>query len=386
MNSVPASAFSAQEIEQRLIRVREDMTTRGLSACLISSPENIYYITGLDHWGFFALHLLIVPQVGPLYLVTRAMEAPTVKAQAPQVVHVGYEDYQDPAQIIAKTLQELGLPSGHIGTEQDTLFNPPRVAYSLVEALPHARWEDISGLVDEIRQCKSDQELAYVRQAAQVTQAMMQAAIDTAREGVNERQIAAEVHRAMILAGGDYPGFGPFIRSTPTLDQEHVTWQDRQLVAGDRVFLEMAGCVRRYHAPMGRLLFVGRAPAELEWIRQVTWNAFDRVVEAIHPGAEACQVYQAWQGEVDRAGLSHYRRHHCGYLLGIGFPPSWVGGNKVIGLRSDSHRILQKGMVMHLLSWLVGSGRGDFFISNAATVTATGCEVLTRLPEEVNVV
>lgn len=378
--------FPQEELNRRLTRVRERMEARGLDACLIASPENIYYLTGLDHWGFFALHLLIVPEEGELCLVTRSMEAPTIRGQAPQVLHSGYQDDEDATLHICGALKKMGLGGGQIGVEQDTLFLPARVAYGLADTLPAVRWSDVSGMVDGLRLVKSDLELAYVREAARVTQAMMQAALETAHEGVNEREIAAEVHRAMIMAGGDSPGFGPFIRSTPTLDQEHVTWRDRRLVIGDKLLLEMAGCVHRYHAPMGRLLFVGKAPPGLDWIGRVCLEAFDRVVETIRPGVQVRTVYQAWQTRVDDAGLAHYQRHHCGYLVGIAFPPSWVGGNKVVGLRRGSDRILQEGMVMHLLSWLLGSGKGDYFVSNAAIVTETGCEVLTALPREVAVV
>lgn len=382
----PTPPFPPEELEQRLGRVRAQLRAQGLDAALISSPENIYYLTGLDHWGFFAPHLLLVPAEGQLWLITRAMEAPTVVAQAPQVAHAGYRDDEQPGAHTAGVLNELGLGVGAIGLEQEALFLPPRIAFDLAAGLPQATWPDISGLVDDLRLVKSPCELEYVRAAARVTQAMMQAAIDTAHAGVNEREIAAAVHQAMCLAGGDYPGFGPFIRSTPTLPQEHVTWQDHVLADGERLFLEMAGCVRRYHAPMGRLLFVGQAPPELDWIWQVTSDAFNAVVATIAPGVEANTVYQAWQAVVDAAGLAHYQRHHCGYLVGIGFPPSWVGGSKVVGLRRGSPRVLQAGMVMHLLSWLVGSGRGDFFISNTAIVTEHGCEVLTQLPREVAVI
>ena len=109
-------------------------------------------------------------------------------------------------------------------------------------------------------------------------------------------------------------------------------------------------------------------------------EAFQQVVEAIRPGRAAAQVYRAWQDRVDEAGLAHYRRHHCGYLVGIGFPPSWVGGSMVVGLRHDSDLKLQTGMTFHLLSWLMGTGQGDYFVSNAAMLTENGCDV--RIAED----
>ena len=36
-------------------------------------------------------------------------------------------------------------------------------------------------------------------------------------------RVEAEYHRAMILAGSEYPGFGPFIRPTSRLGEEHTT-------------------------------------------------------------------------------------------------------------------------------------------------------------------
>jgi Xaa-Pro dipeptidase len=115
-------------------------------------------------------------------------------------------------------------------------------------------------------------------------------------------------------------------------------------------------------------------------------EALQSVVETMQPGITASQVYQAWQNRVDAAGLTHYRRHHCGYLVGIGFPPSWVGGSRVVGLRHDSSLELQAGMTFHLLSWLMGTGQGDYFVSNTAVLTEEGCEVLTTTPQQVQIV
>ena len=58
----------------------------------------------------------------------------------------------------------------------------------------------------------------------------------------------------------------------------------------------------------------------------------------------------------------------------------------VMGLRHDSNLVLRPGMVFHLLSWLMGSGRGDYFVSNTAVLTDAGCEVLTKTPRHAQVV
>lgn len=378
--------FPEEEFAARRAKVGAAMAAAGLDGLVVAAPENIFYLTGLDHQGFFALHLLIVTAAGEMVLIARAMERITVEDQVRGTRFVGYGDSDDPARVACAVLAECGLTGGRIGVEKHTLFFPPRVYEALLAGAPRATWLDASRLIEDLRLIKSPREIAYTRQAAAVTNAMMQAAIAAAAPGVNEREIAAEAHRAMILAGGGTPGFGPFIRPTPRLGQEHTTWQNRRLVEGEALLLEMAGCVNRYHAPAGRFVFIGRRPAGTREIEQVCIEAFDRVVAAIRPGAIAAEVYRAWQSRVDEAGLAHYRRHHCGYVVGVGFPPSWTGGGMVVGLRHDSNLILREGMVFHLLSWLMGTGRGDYFVSDTALLTERGCEILTRTSRHAQVV
>ena len=109
-------------------------------------------------------------------------------------------------------------------------------------------------------------------------------------------------------------------------------------------------------------------------------EAHDATLAALRPGARAGDVYAAWQGVVDAVGLSHHRRHHCGYAVGIAFPPSWTGGPSVTGLRAGSDLEIATGMSFHLMSWLMGCGRGDFFLSNCVLLTERGAETLTRTP------
>lgn len=381
-----APFFPDEEYETRLRNVRGSMAERDLDACLVSTPEHIYYLTGLSHWGYFAYHMLVVPPEGEMYLIARAMERVIMHAQLVNARFIGYGEREDQAEKTCEVLADAGFASGRLGIEKNTIFLPLGIAEGIKARSPDVQWTDASDLVFQHRAVQSPRELEYTRRAAAVTDAMMRAAIDTAAAGVSEQEVAAEVHHAMVSAGGEYPAYGPFIRSTPTLGYEHGTWTDRVLEEGDAFFLEMSGSVARYHAPMGRLVFVGEAPEGTREIEQVCLEAFDNVVEAIGPGVTADDVYQAWQDRVDAAGLSHYRRHHCGYLVGSAFPPSWSGAGVPVGLRHNSDFRLRAGMVFHLMSWLMGSGRGDYFVSDAAVVTEAGCKVLTGVSQQLHVV
>ncbi len=428
--------FSTEEYERRLDAVRAAIDDRGLNGCLVCRPENIYYLTGLNYQGYFAYQMLVVPRQGAPILITRAMERATVRDQVPGVRHLGYSDGIEPlpapldkaqdvllsartqegetvglepwsmslgvrtgkheglepepdvtAQVntTRRAIEEAGLADGPLGVEMNSPMLPVNVARKLFEGLAQVRWVDASGLVDGCRVVQSHEELLCTRRAASISDAMMRAAIGAAGPGINEQTVMRAIYDAMFQSGSTYPGFLPLVRSTRNLDHEHGTWSDNLLLNGDYLFLEMSGCCWRYHAPIGRLVFIGRAPEGAERINEVCRGAIDRAAQRIGPGVRACDVYRAWQGCVDEAGLQHYRRHHCGYAVGIGFPPSWSGSGVPVGLRSDSQMELRSGMVFHLMSWLLRTGQGDSFISDTVVVTDDGCELLTTTPRELTV-
>ena len=370
--------FSDTEIEQRLMRVRAGLQLRKLDAAIFASPENVFYLTGLDHWGYFAPHLLIVPLRGENVLITRAMERVSVEKQVRSAQFRGHPDSETAADMAARVLKELRLAGKNIGLE----FWTSGLSFGLASSLQSqadARWHDVSGLVDQLRLVKSAEEQALMRRAARISDVAAEAAIAVIAEGAKESDVAAACTAAMVQAGGHPPGFGPFIRPGSRLGEEHATWGDGDYKKGEPVFLELSGCVSRYHAPLGRLVHIGSLREEDARIAAIVRQAFDAVVSAIKSGTRAKTVYAAWQQVVDDAGLKHYRRHHCGYCVGIGQPPSWTGGNSVTGLRHDSDLEIKTGMSFHILSWLMGSGKGDDFLSNTVLLTEGGPEVLTRL-------
>jgi Xaa-Pro dipeptidase len=371
--------FSEAEVTRRLAAFRVKLAESGLDGAVVAAPENVFYLTGLDHWGYFAPHLLIVPLTGTPVLITRAMERVSIEKQVKTTEFRGHSDSETAADMAGRVLRDLKLTGRRLGLEFWTAGLSHGLALSL-QSRAEAQWQDISGLIDDLGLVKSAEEQALMRRAAAVTDAAAGAAIEVIADGVPETEVAAACIAAMTRAGGAPPAFGPFLRPGSRLGEEHATWGNGRYKSGEPVFLELSGCVARYHAPLGRLVHIGGIPDADARMAETTREAFGAVLTALRPGNRARHVYAAWQRVVDEAGLTHYRRHHCGYCVGIGLSPSWTGGNKVVGLRHDSDMEIREGMSFHILSWLMGTGRGDYFISNAVLLGAQGPEVLTQTP------
>src|SRR5919106_754677 len=356
------SMFPVEEYDARVDAVRKAMSEHGLDALLVMSPENIYYLVGLSHQGYFAFTMLVFPLDGQPLLVTRSMERVTINDQAPHVARVGVE---------------LG-----------SMFFPPVIWEAMQERLPDIAWSDGSGVVEEIRRVKSPLEIASVRRAAALSDRAIRAGIEEAGVGVNEREVAAEVMRSMVDGGSEHPGFAPLVRSKRYLLHEHTTWRDAVLVPGDSLFMELSASVQCYHAPLARMAYMGAPPAGIERSAEIALTGLHAVTGALRPGVTSGDVYDAWQAVIDDAlGPGAYGRHHCGYSVGIGFPPSWLGIGTVLGLRSGRTVEIRERMVFHVLSWLLGAGVPDYVLSDTVIVTSAGGELLTttrRTPIVIN--
>lgn len=374
-----SNPYSDAEIDRHIAKVRAETAAAELDAVILSAPENVFYLTGLDHWGYFAPHMLLVPLDGAPVLVTREMERVAVTNMVRAAEFRGHSDSETAADEMGRVLRDRGLAGKRIGIELWCAGLSAGLAGALRDRVT-AQWHDISGLVDRLRLVKSPEEQGLIRRAAKATDAATAAAIAAIHDGARERDVAAECLAAMTRAGGDPPGFGPFIRPQARLGEEHATWGDGTYGEGETVFLEVCGCVGRYNTPNGRFVHIGRMPEVNRRMSEISQAAFDAVLSAMRPGVKACDIYGVWQDTVDAAGLAHYRRHHCGYVVGIAFPPSWTGGNTVTGLRRDSDLDIEAGMCFHVMSWLMGTGQGDFFLSNCVLLGDDGPEVLTTTP------
>ena len=378
--------FTPEEHETRLNNVRSKMEEYNFDACLITSPENIYYLIGLDHQGYFGPHILIVPRKDEMIIVARAHEVTTCERQASNATFKGYSDTEEAGQFVSNILKKMNLANAKIGIQKASLCFPPTISDSLKDNLPEVKWGDANEIVESFRIVKSPREIEYIKKAASISDKMMQTAINTAGEGTSEKEIAACIHEVMIREGGEPPGFGPFIRSAERLPYEHEIWSDRILQKGDQVILEMAASFKRYHSPMGRLVYVDKAPNGTTEVEHICIEAQNETIKSMKPEASFAEVYNTWQDVVDRNGLSHYRRHHCGYSVGIAFHPSWTGGIGVVSLHDKSDLVIKSGMVFHQLSWLLGCGKGDYFVSDTVYVNENGGERLTNTSRNLSIV
>jgi ectoine hydrolase len=355
--------FGLPEYEQRLAKVRSVMDQRGVEVLVATDPSNMAWLTGYDGWSFYTHQAVVVTLDEPLLWWGRTMDARgakrTVYMDSDRIV--GYsDDYvqsdeRHPHQHLAQVLADMGRERAQVGVEMDNYYYNAAAHLHLTSGLPQATFHDATGLVNWQRGIKSEQEILYMRRAARIVESMHRNIFDMIEPGLRKSDLVAEIFRAGIAGvagvdgfGGDYPAIVPLVPTGADASAPHLTWDDQLFEQGAGTFFEIAGCYRRYHAPLCRTVFLGTPPDDMLRAEAAIIDGLEAGLEAARAGNRACDVANALYAALDRAGIE--REGRCGYAIGLSYPPDW--GERTVSFRSTDQTVLQPGMTFHFMPGL----------------------------------
>lgn len=353
----PNLKFSREEFAQRLAKTRQTMEAKGVDVLICSDPSNMAWLTGYDGWSFYVHQAVIVPPEGePLWFgrpqdVNGARLTSYLDLASMFSYPDNYVQNPDvhPYQVLARVLADKGLAGRRIGVEMDNYYFSAKCLETLRAELPDARIGDATALVNWQRAVKSEQELVYMRRAARLVEVMHQRVRDVSEPGLRKCDLVAEIYDAGLRGtdgfGGDYAAIVPLTPSGKDASAAHLTWDDRPMRHGEGTFFEIAGCYRRYHAPLSRTLYLGEPPAGMLRAQEAVLEGLDAGLDAARPGNSCGQVAEAFFGVLRKYGIEKDSR--TGYPVGISYPPDW--GERTMSLRQGDTSILAENMTFHFM-------------------------------------
>jgi Xaa-Pro dipeptidase len=375
-------AFPMVEYERRLADLRRRMEERGIDAMMVTTPHNICYLTGFDSVGYYYFHAMVFPLVGEPFAVSRLLENSGVQAYTWIEQSRPYKDYEDPMDVLAKALGEFGLLDKRIGFEKSCWFFTAVQQERLFAKCPDTKFIDHSGIVEQGRVIKSEYEIDLMRKAARTTEAGMRAGIEAVKVGVSENDIAAEIQYAMTKAGSEWPAIAPFVASGPRGAIGHATWSGRIIQPDEFIFIEIAGAIRRYHAPIMRTVTVGKIDATIQEGEKIVIEAINAAIDCIKPGVRAEEVDTLSRSIIAKSSFGAQQASRVGYSVGIGMSPDW-GEGQILSMQPKETRELRANMTFHLIPWVQIPGKGGLGITETVRVTETGCEKLTNFEQKI---
>jgi ectoine hydrolase len=352
--------FSREEYAARLSKTRGAMANQGIDVLVATDPSNMAWLTGYDGWSFYTHQAVLISHDSDPIWWGRLMDSygalRTVYMDSSDII--GYaDDYVmsteiHPHQHLAGLLADLGYASKRVGVELDNYYYSAAAHHHLTKGLPEAEFVDVTGLVNWQRGVKSERELEYMRAAARIVEKVHEKIVELVEPGLPKNELVAAIYDTSIRGvdgyGGDYPAIVPLLPTGADASAPHLTWDDRPFEKGAGTFFELAGCVRRYHAPLCRSVYLGEPPQEMLDAEKALVEGLEAGLEAAQPGNRASDVAKALYSSLDKAGIK--REGRCGYPIGLSYPPDW--GERTISIRLTDHTVLEPGMTFHFMPGL----------------------------------
>ncbi len=254
--------FSKEEFSKRKIDTIKSMKEQNIDALLMFRQESMYWLTGYDTFGYVFFQSLVLDQKGNLILLTRAPDL----RQAQNTSNIKDiriwedKDGSNPTDDLKIILNELNFKGKNLGIEYEAYGLTGRNALRLNKSLEnYCKIEDKSELITKLRVIKSQEEIIYVKKAAELADKALDQAWKHAKAGVSEAKILAEMQKVVLEGGGDYPANEYIIGSGHNALLCRYQAEKRNLSKQDQLSIEWAGTYKHYHSAMFRTIPVGKA-------------------------------------------------------------------------------------------------------------------------------
>lgn len=363
-------SFSLDEYAQRIDALRQRMAAAGVDVVLIDQFEHLAYYTGYVPTAAM-YQAFLLPLEGEPLMVARALDAPMLEELSWVRRCVTFADTDDPVDQVARAIRGAQWLGKRIGVETDSHFLLVDRLRRLQAALPDTEFADFSRHMWELRLRKSPAEIAYLEQCASISDQAAAAGIEAVREGVPEREVAAQIYAAALRLGADNTRL-LLMGSGPRADNMHGGLGNRVLARGDLVRIEMVPHYRLYTSRLIRMASVGAPDPATATAAKRLFEIQDEQLAAMKPGVAAAEVDRVLRQQVLREKLRDDYPTITGYTLGLGAIPRTSDFTRVF--LPDAAWLLEDGMVFHMYAYARG-----VWCSETVHVTETGAQRLTRL-------
>ena len=341
-------------------------------ALLLTDTGNIGYVSGFT--GSTA-QVLITPDEALFITDSRYTLRAMAECQGFRIVETpsGSGGYGEALQNVLKErpqVRRLGFEAGHVTVSQWETFR---------KLTPDVEWVGTTDIVGTLRLVKDAGEVDTIRRAIAVAEAAFESVKPLLRSGTREQDFAIELEFAMRRGGAEGVAFDTIVASGALGAHPHHHAGPRPLALGDFVTIDWGATVDGYHSDITRTYAIGRVSEKQQEVYGVVLEAQQRAIAAIRPGKTGKEIDAVARDFITERGYGEAFGHGLGHSLGRS-----VHDGPGFSARAET-LILQPGMVLTVEPGIYLENWGGVRVEEDILVTENGCEILTHLPNALEV-
>ncbi len=347
----------------RVEKLRKKMQEENLDSFLITSPYNLRYLT-----NFTGTTGLAVITLEKAFFITdfRYTEQAAAQAQGFEIIKNVGPIFEEVADLVQKEgLRELGF-------EETTVSF---LEYSVLEEIIDAQLIPISGMIEELREIKDEEEIAIIEKACSIADLAYDHILKMIQPGMTEIEVANQLDFYMRSLGASGVSFETIVASGLRSAMPHGVASKKIIEQGDLLTIDFGCYYEGYVSDMTRTFAIGDPGEQLKEIYQIVLEAQLAVLEVAKPGVTGKQLDAVARDYITKHGYGEAFGHSTGHGIGLEIHE---GPN--VSVRAEKQFV--PGNIITDEPGIYLPGIGGVRIEDDLLITSDGNRVLTHSPKE----
>ena len=336
-----------------------------LDALCITSQPGEYYAVGLKGEG-----VVLVTRQGCHYFTdSRYIElAQNTVTNADVTMVTPHQDHLALASLVLEHygLKRVGIEEAYLTVER---WQKMKIAFPAdTELVPAGK------LLTELRSAKTEEELAVMQKAQDITDQVFAEICDFLHAGVTESEVAAQLTYLQMKHGAEGNSFPPIVASGANGSMPHAIPTAKPIQKGEFVTMDFGCIYQGYCSDMTRTVAIGQPSDEMRRVYDAVLEAQLAGIAAAKAGVPGCDVHNAAWDVLKKYGYGDYFGHGFGHSLGIEIHES-PNANRA------NTKPLPAGAVLSAEPGVYMPGKFGVRTEDVIFLTETGNRILTHAPK-----
>lgn len=336
-----------------------------LDALCITSQPGEYYAVGLKGEG-----VVLVTRQGCHYFTdSRYIElAQNTVTDADVTMVTPHQDHLALASLVLEHygLKRVGIEEAYLTVER---WQKMKIAFPAdTELVPAGK------LLTELRSAKTEEELAVMQKAQDITDQVFAEICEFLHAGVTESEVAAQLTYLQMKHGAEGNSFPPIVASGANGSMPHAIPTAKPIQKGEFVTMDFGCIYQGYCSDMTRTVAIGQPSDEMRRVYDAVLEAQLAGIAAAKAGVPGCDVHNAAWDVLKKYGYGDYFGHGFGHSLGIEIHES-PNANRA------NTKPLPAGAVLSAEPGVYLPGKFGVRTEDVIFLTETGNRILTHAPK-----
>ena len=379
------------EYKERIAKVQASMKREGYDLLLSygneAEPQYVRYFS--NYWPSFETAGVLIPAEGePLLLI--GPESYTYAADRSKIPEIrllkAFRESSEP-EYPGKKLDTFNTVFTELLGDQPVkrfgVAGLPLMTIGVYEALAEAlkvygdvKIEKADEIVNKIRMIKTENELACMRAAAEITRKTFDYVLENIKVGMTEQQVVGLALGKMHELGAERESYPLWVLTGKGSNQAISRPRNKAIEKGDMTFLQIGARVDGYASSIGRPVVFGKATPEQRELIEVGYKAQEAAIAMLNVGTPASEIAKRHIENVTAMGYGDW-------LLYGPFHGNGTMEGEAPWIETSADFLLEENMTF-CADIFLGSSKTEtgLRIEDVVCVKAGGAENLTNYPRK----